>query len=83
MAEKKKKAKATEEEAATVSVAEFENTKASAMGDFLQVKLKMDKDEHPIYMRVQNSYPEGENMVFIFENGKYIGFYHPNLNKVV
>ena len=53
-----------------VSVAEFENTKASAMGDFLQVKLKMDKEEHPIYMRVQNSYPEGENMVFIFENGK-------------
>ncbi len=53
-----------------VALDDFESTKASAMGDFLNVKLKMDKDERPIYMRVQNAYPEGENMVFIFANGK-------------
>ncbi|MBQ3483707.1 MAG: topoisomerase IV [Clostridia bacterium] len=52
------------------AVADFENTKASAMGDFLNAYLKMDKDERPIYMRVQNTYPAGENMIFIFENGK-------------
>ena len=52
------------------TVNDFENTKASAMGDFLNAYLKMDKDERPIYMRVQNTYPEGENMIFLFENGK-------------
>ena len=53
-----------------VALGDFENTKASAMGDFLNAKLNMDKDERPIFMRVQNEYPEGENMVFIFANGK-------------
>ncbi|MBE6604754.1 MAG: topoisomerase IV [Ruminococcaceae bacterium] len=53
-----------------VAVDDFETTKASAMGDFLNAKLAMDKDERPIFMRIQNTYPEGENMVFVFENGK-------------
>ncbi len=53
-----------------VSVDDFDTTKASAMGDFLNAKLNMEKDERPIFMKVQNTYPEGENMVFIFENGK-------------
>ena len=53
-----------------VAVNDFDTTKASAMGDFLSAKLSMEKDEHPLFMRVQNTYPEGENMVFIFENGK-------------
>ena len=52
-----------------VSVANFDTTKASAMGDFLSAKLGMDKDERPIYMQIQNEYKEGENMVFLFENG--------------
>ena len=52
------------------SVNAFDTTKASAMGDFLSVKLEMEPDEHPVYMRVQNDYPEGENMVYIFANGK-------------
>ena len=52
------------------AVDDFENTKVSEMGDFLNAYLKMDKDERPIYMRVQNTYPAGENMIFIFENGK-------------
>ena len=53
-----------------VEVDAFDVTKASAMGIFLNAELKMDKDEHPIFMKVQNTYPEGENMVFIFANGK-------------
>ncbi|MBR7112450.1 MAG: topoisomerase IV [Clostridia bacterium] len=53
-----------------VAVNDFITTKASAMGDFLSAKLSMDKEERPIFMRVQNTYPEGENMVFVFENGK-------------
>jgi DNA gyrase subunit A len=40
------------------------------MGVFLNVELKMEEDEHPVFMKVQNTYPEGENMVFVFENGK-------------
>ncbi len=52
------------------AVDDFGKTKASDMGDFLSAKLGMDKDERPVYMRVQNDYPDGENMVFIFENGK-------------
>ncbi|MBQ9801662.1 MAG: topoisomerase IV [Clostridia bacterium] len=53
-----------------VPVDDFDTTKASAMGDFLNAKLGMDKDERPIFMHVQNTYPEGENMVFVFANGK-------------
>ncbi len=53
-----------------VAVDDFGKTKASDMGDFLSAKLGMDKDERPVFMRVQNTYPEDENMVFIFENGK-------------
>ncbi len=53
-----------------VAVDDFGKTKASDMGDFLNAKLGMDKDERPVYMRVQNTYPDGENMIFIFENGK-------------
>ena len=51
-------------------ISDFECTKASALGDFLPAKLEMDEGEKPIFMRIQNSYPENENFVFIFENGK-------------
>ncbi len=51
-------------------IADFECAKASAMGDFLPAKLEMESGEKPIFMRVQNSYPENENFVFFFENGK-------------
>ena len=51
-------------------VAEFENTKASALGEFLPAKLGMDAGEKPIFMRLFNGYSPDENMVFIFENGK-------------
>ena len=53
-----------------VAVDDFDTTKSSAMGDFLSAKLNMEKDERPIYMRVQNTYEEGEYMVFIYANGK-------------
>ncbi|MBQ7335771.1 MAG: hypothetical protein IJW92_04805 [Clostridia bacterium] len=49
---------------------DFDNTKASALGDYLPVKLHMDTDEKPILMNIQNKYPAKENLVFIFANGK-------------
>ena len=49
---------------------DFDTTKASALGDYLPVTLKMDTDEKPILMNIQNKYPEKENFVFIFANGK-------------
>lgn len=53
-----------------VKVSEFENTKASAMGEFVPAKLGMESGEKPVFMRVQPSYPEDEHVIFIFENGK-------------
>ena len=49
---------------------DFDTTKASALGDYLPVKLKMDADEKPLLMNIQNKYPAKENIVLIFENGK-------------
>ncbi len=49
---------------------DFETTKASALGEYLPVKLKMDPEEKPILMNIQNSYPEKENVVLLFANGK-------------
>ena len=49
---------------------DFDTAKASALGEYLPVKLKMDPDEKPILMNVQNSYPARENVIFLFENGK-------------
>ena len=53
-----------------VKANDFEPTKASALGDFLPAVLGMDPGEKPILMNIQNSYPEKENFVFLFENGK-------------
>ena len=49
---------------------DFDTSKASALGDYLPVKLKMDAGEKPILMNIQNKYPAKENIVLIFENGK-------------
>lgn len=51
-------------------VSDFENVKASVMGEYVPVKLNMDADEKPVFMNIQNSFREGYNYVFIFENGK-------------
>ena len=47
---------------------DFEDTKASALGDFIPSKLEFEKDEKPIYMAVTNDYKG--YMLFVFENGK-------------
>ena len=49
-------------------VAEFEDTKASVMGDYVASKLGMDTGEVPVHMALFTKY-EGY-MLFIFENGK-------------
>ena len=48
----------------------FDTLKSSSMGEYIPSKLKMDEGESPVYMEVRNDYPEGENMVFLFANGK-------------
>ena len=52
------------------AVDDFDTIKPAAMGDFLPSKLSMDDGERPMYVEVRNDYPEDENMVFIFANGK-------------
>ncbi len=49
---------------------DFDCTKASALGDFLPAKLEMESGEKPIFMKIQSTYPENENFIFFFENGK-------------
>ena len=54
------------------AVDDFDCLKAANMGDYLNTKLKMDEGEKPIYMEVRKNYPEGENYIFVFENGKAV-----------
>jgi len=49
---------------------EFGTCKASERGEFLPARFEMESGEHPMMMNVQNSYPEKENLVLIFANGK-------------
>lgn len=51
---------------------EFDCVKASSLGEFLPNSLEMDKDEKPIFMKVQNSYSKDERFIFVFENGKCV-----------
>jgi DNA gyrase subunit A len=51
-------------------VGEFENCKASDMGEYIPAKLGMDPGEKPIFIKILGYYPEKHNMVFLFENGK-------------
>ncbi len=53
-----------------VKVADFDTTKASALGDFLPVKLGFDESERPIMMYPYSKRGENDNVIFIFENGK-------------
>ena len=53
-------------------VSEFDNCKASDMGEFMPAKLGMDPGEKPIFIKIITDYPEKHNMVFIFENGKAV-----------
>lgn len=47
---------------------DFDDTKASALGDFVAAKLGFDEGENALYMAVTAAY--GGYMVFAFENGK-------------
>ena len=47
---------------------DFEDSKASVLGDFVPSKLEFDKDEKPFYMAVTTDYKG--YMLFFFENGK-------------
>ena len=49
---------------------DFENCKASVIGQFVPSELKMDPGEKPVFMSLQSEFREGYNYVFIFENGK-------------
>ena len=51
-------------------LSDFDNVKASVMGEYLPSKLGMDKGEKPVFMNIQNNFRDGYNFVFIFENGK-------------
>lgn len=47
---------------------DFEDTKASVLGDFVAAKLEMEEGELPVYMAVTSDY--SGYMMFFFENGK-------------
>ncbi len=49
-------------------VADFSDTKASILGEFVASALQMDKDESAVYMAVTTDYKG--YMLFFFENGK-------------
>ena len=53
-----------------VNVSDFENTKASLLGDFLPPKLSMDEGEYLIGAQVLHEYLDGACFGFIYENGK-------------
>lgn len=47
---------------------EFDDTKASVLGDYVAAKLEMEEGELPVYMAVTSDY--SGYMMFFFENGK-------------
>ncbi len=47
---------------------EFEDTKASAMGDYLPAKLQMEPDEKVVFMAI--TYDYSEKLVIFYEEGK-------------
>ncbi len=48
--------------------ANFEDSKASSLGDYVAAKLEMEEGEQPVYMALTNDY--SGYMLFFFENGK-------------
>ena len=51
-------------------VADFDNVKASVLGEFVPAKLGMDNGERPILVKLLKDAKETDKFVFIFENGK-------------
>ncbi len=55
-----------------IRISEFENTKASALGDFLPAKLSMNEGEYPIGAKVLHEYNPKHCFGFVYENGKAV-----------
>ena len=51
-------------------VADFDVTKASALGDYIPAKLGFDEGEKVVFMKLIHDYNEKHNVIFVFENGK-------------
>ncbi|MDO4173292.1 MAG: DNA topoisomerase (ATP-hydrolyzing) subunit A [Eubacteriales bacterium] len=51
---------------------DFDDTKASALGDYLPAKLSMDEEEHVVFMLLPGDYTG--SLVVLFENGKAARF---------
>ncbi|NLB16183.1 MAG: topoisomerase IV, partial [Clostridiales bacterium] len=52
-------------------VSDFENQKASELGDYIPTKLGMDEDERALFMAAVADYKKDNyNLIFIYENGK-------------
>ncbi len=51
-------------------VADFEQVKASSLGEFIPAKLDFEEGERVISMKALKSYEPSHNIIYIFENGK-------------
>ena len=51
-------------------VSDVDLVKASALGEYLPAKLKMDEDEHPIMCQAIKEYDPKHRIILVFENGK-------------
>ena len=52
------------------NVSDFDTCKASALGDYIPVKLKMDEGERALFMMLESDISDEGHFVFVFENGK-------------
>ncbi len=50
--------------------ADLDIVKASALGEFIAVKLGFEDDERPVMMKAMSSYDPEDSFIFIFKNGK-------------
>ncbi len=51
-------------------VCEFDQVKASSLGEFVPAKLDFDAGERVVAMKALKKYEQGHNIVYIFANGK-------------
>ena len=51
-------------------LSDFENVKASSLGEFVPAKLSMDSGEKPVLIKLLREAKDSDKFVFIFENGK-------------
>lgn len=53
-------------------LSDFDDVKASSLGEFLAPKLNFDPDEKPVTVKVIPENTDSHNFIFIFENGKAV-----------